>query len=342
MWGGVDSGRRRLMGSVAAFATVAILENTLLSKPAMADETADTKFSKIHKIKAGQLEVAYVDEGPRDGTPVLLLHGWPYDIHSYEQVTAILVKAGYRVVVPYLRGYGGTRFLAQDTPRNAQQCIFAIDAIALMDALQIESAIIGGFDWGARTVNIMAALWPARCKGMVSVSGYLIGSQAGNRKPLPPEAELKWWYQFYFATERGRLGYAENTAAFAHLIWQTASPRWNFGPATFEKSAAALTNPDQVDITINNYRWRIGLETGDPALEQYEAQLATMPKISVPTITMEGDANGAPHPSPASYAHLFTGPYQHRTSTGGIGHNLPQEAPQDFAQAIVDVGKLEG
>ncbi|HTG46852.1 MAG TPA: alpha/beta hydrolase [Actinomycetota bacterium] len=292
---------------------------------------------EVLQIDAGDLNVGYTDEGPPDGPAVVLLHGWPYDIHSYAEVGPILAAAGHRVIVPHLRGYGTTRFRSDETPRNGQQSALGMDAIALLDALGVGSAILGGFDWGARTANVVAALWPDRCRGMVSVSGYLIGSQAANAAPLPPEAEHDWWYQFYFATERGRAGYERNRDAFAKLIWRLASPSWNFDDATFARTAASFDNPDHVDIVIHNYRWRIGLADGERRFDGLEATLATGPAIAVPTITMEGDANGAPHPEPAAYAGKFTGPYEHRTITGGIGHDLPQEAPGAFAQAIVDV-----
>jgi pimeloyl-ACP methyl ester carboxylesterase len=298
---------------------------------------AHTSFASIRQIRAGLLDVGYAEAGPRDGTPVLLLHGWPYDIHSFVDVAPLLAAAGYRVIVPYLRGYGSTRFLSNDTLRNGQPSALAVDTVALMDALDIREAILAGFDWGARTADIVAALWPQRCKGLVSVSGYLIGSQQAGLAPLPPEAELQWWYQFYFATDRGRAGYAEHTHDFAKLIWKLASPQWQFDDATFARSAAALDNPDHVEITIHNYRWRLGLAAGESRYDAYERQLAAAPSIGVPTITMEGDANGAPHPPPAAYASKFTGRYEHRTITGGIGHNLPQEAPQAFAQAVIDV-----
>lgn len=294
-------------------------------------------FQALKQVDAGVLDVGYAEAGPEDGPAVLLLHGWPYDIHSYVDVAPILAASGYRVIVPYLRGYGTTRFLSGDTPRNGQQSALAADMIALMDALGIETAIVAGYDWGARTADIMAALWPERCRALVSVSGYLIGSQEGNRKPLPPKAELSWWYQFYFATERGRAGYAANTREFARLIWQTASPTWKFDDETFDRSARAFDNPDHVEITVHNYRWRLGLANGEAKYGAYEVQLAKGPIITVPTITMEGDANGAPHPDPSVYAGKFSGKYAHRTITGGIGHNLPQEAPEAFAQAVVDV-----
>jgi len=283
------------------------------------------------------LNVSYVDAGPETGPIVLLLHGWPYDIHAYADVVRILVDRGFRVIVPSLRGYGDTRFNSDQTLRNGQQAALAVDIIDLMDALKIERAIIGGFDWGARTANIIAAQWPERCVGLVSVSGYLIGSQKANEMPLPPKAELQWWYQYYFATERGRAGYEKYRRDFAKLIWQLASPKWSFDDATFERSAAAFDNPDHVAISIHNYRWRLGLVSGEAKYDELERKLGTAPTIAVPTITLEGDANGAPHPEPASYARKFSGKYAHRLITGGIGHNLPQEAPEAFASSIVDV-----
>jgi pimeloyl-ACP methyl ester carboxylesterase len=294
-------------------------------------------FGPIQQIEAGPLNVGYVEVGPTSGQPVVLLHGWPYDIYSYGDVAPALGAAGYRVVVPFLRGYGTTRFVSHATARNGQQAALAVDVIDLMDALRIESAIMGGFDWGARTANVVAALWPHRSKAMVSVSGYLIGNPEANEAPLPPAAELSWWYQFYFATERGRAGYDTYRRDFAELIWHTASPRWNFDEETFDRSAASFDNPDHVDIVIHNYRWRLGLAPGEPHYDGLENQLATAPVITVPTITLEGDANGAPHPDPSSYATKFTGKYLHRTITGGVGHNLPQEAPERFVQAVMEV-----
>jgi pimeloyl-ACP methyl ester carboxylesterase len=281
--------------------------------------------------------VGYAEVGPAGGKPVILLHGWPYDIHSFVDVAPILAAVGYRVIVPYVRGYGTTRFLSATTIRNGQQGAVAMDAIAFMDALKIPNAILAGFDWGARTAAIVAAAWPERCKALVSVSGYLIGSQAAGRTPLPPRAELQWWYQYYFATERGRLGYQKNTREFNRLIWQLASPRWNFDDATYERSAAAFDNPDHVDVVIHNYRWRLGLVEGESHYNDLETKLAQGPNITVPAITLEGDANGAPHPEPSVYAKKFTGKYKHRTIDGGVGHNLPQEAPQAFADAVIEV-----
>jgi pimeloyl-ACP methyl ester carboxylesterase len=299
-----------------------------------------TSFEHIRQVNAGALNIGYAEAGPRNGPVVILLHGWPYDIYSFVEVAPMLASAGYRVIVPYLRGYGTTRFLSADTPRNGQQAVVAADIIALMDALKIDKAVLGGFDWGARTVNIMAALWPERCKAMVSVSGYLIGSQQANKAPLPPKAELAWWYQFYFATERGQAGYEANRYDFNKLIWRLASPTWNFDDATYDRSAESFKNPDHVAVVIHNYRWRLGLVNGEPQYDEFEKRLAMGPTISVPTITLEGDANGAPHPDPAAYAKKFTGKYEHRNIGGGIGHNLPQEAPKAFADAVIDVARL--
>ena len=301
---------------------------------------SNTSFNNIKQIHAGVLNMGYAESGPADGEPVILLHGWPYTIHSYTDVAALLSAEGYRVIVPHLRGHGSTQFLSAKTPRNGQQSAIATDIIALMDALKIDKAVIGGFDWGARTANIMAALWPERCKAMVSVSGYLIGSQEVNQKPLLPKAELSWWYQFYFATERGRLGYEANRKDFAKLIWQTASPEWKFTDAVFEKSGVELDNPDHVAIVVHNYRWRLGLADGEAQYEKYEKILATFPAITIPSITLEGDANGAPHGNPDNYAAKFKGKYVHYNLSGGIGHNLPQEAPKAFADAIIQAAMM--
>jgi len=302
--------------------------------------TSNASFGPIKQINAGLLNVGYVEAGPTDGTAVILLHGWPYDINSYVDVAPLLAKADYHVIVPYLRGYGTTRFLSSETVRNGQPSAVAVDIIALMDALKIQKAIIAGFDWGARTADIMAVLWPERCKGLVSVSGYLIGSQESGKTPLPPNAELNWWYQYYFATERGRVGYDKYRHDFAKLIWQLASPKWKFSDATFDRSAASFDNPDHVAVVIHNYRWRLGLAEGELKYDDLEKRLASSPVITVPTITLEGDANGAPHPEAGSYAKKFSGKYEHRTIKGGVGHNLPQEAPQDFAQAVIDVDRF--
>lgn len=342
----IDNGRRFLLGAAALGAAAAPLgfvkaqtqeEPTKVPAPLRTGEIA---FANMRQVPAGLLEVAYAEAGPKNGQPVVLLHGWPYDIHSYVDVASQLASGGYRVLVPYLRGYGTTRFLSPDTPRNAQPAALAKDVLAFMDALNIKQAILGGFDWGARTACIVAALWPERVKSLVSVSGYLIGSQKVFQTPLAPEAELQWWYQFYFATDRGRAGYEKYRHDFAKLIWKIASPKWVFDDATFDRSAKSFDNPDHVDIVIHNYRWRLELAKGESKYDEIELKLSTFPVISVPTITLEGDANGAPHPSPESYAKRFAGRYEHRLLTGGIGHNLPQEAPLAFAKAIVDSGRL--
>jgi pimeloyl-ACP methyl ester carboxylesterase len=343
----IDLHRRRFFGTAAA--TIAAGQLGLIASanaqpgkpksthvPAIKPGT-NKSFGTLKQIDAGVLNIGYAEAGPANGPAVILLHGWPYDIYSYVDVVPLLASAGYHVIAPYLRGYGTTRFLSSDTFRNGQQSVVAVDIIALMDALKIEKAIVAGYDWGARTADIMAALWPERCKALISVSGYLIGSAKANQQPLPPQAELAWWYQFYFATERGRLGYDKNRHDFAKLIWQSASPKWHFDDATFERSAEAFNNPDHVAIVIHNYRWRLDLAAGDPQYDGLEAKLSAFPVITVPTITLEGDANGAPHPEPASYANKFSGKYTHRLIKGGIGHNLPQEAPHAFAQAVADV-----
>jgi pimeloyl-ACP methyl ester carboxylesterase len=333
----INHHRRRFFGA-AGMTLAAALFGMIGAAAAQAGST-NTSFAPLKQIDAGLLNVGYAQVGPADGPVVLLLHGWPYDIHAFADVAPLLAQAGHRVIVPYLRGYGTTRFLVSDTFRNGQPAALATDIVALMDALKIEQAIIGGFDWGARTANIVAALWPERCKAMVSVSGYLIGSQAAGKMPLPPQAELQWWYQYYFTTERGAAGYDKYRREFSKLIWQIASPKWDFDDATFERSAASFDNPDHVAIVIHNYRWRLDLARGEPRYDDMEKRLAEAPVIAVPTITMEGDANGAPHPDPASYAKKFSGKYEHRTITGGIGHNLPQEAPRAFADAILDVAR---
>jgi pimeloyl-ACP methyl ester carboxylesterase len=298
------------------------------------NESPTSSLGPVAQIDAGVLDVGYVDAGLADAPAIILLHGWPYDIHSYEEVTLRLAAAGHRVIVPHLRGYGTTRFLSEATMRNGEQAVLAVDTVALMDALGIETAVVAGFDWGARTADVVAALWPERVSGLVSVSGYLIGSQEAGKVPLPPEAELQWWYQYYFATERGRAGYDQYRREFAKLIWRTASPKWNFDDATFDRSSASFDNPDHVAIVTHNYRWRLGLAEGEPEYLDLETRLAEAPVITVPTITLEGDANGAPHPEPTAYAAKFSGPYSHRTIEGGVGHNLPQEAPKAFADAV--------
>jgi pimeloyl-ACP methyl ester carboxylesterase len=333
--------RRRFIGTASMTIAAAQLGLTPPHAAAAATQgagpTSNSSFGALKQIEAGVLNIGYAEAGPANGSPVILLHGWPYDIHTYVDVAPLLAAKGYRVIVPYLRGYGTTRFLSPATTRNAQQSALGVDVIALLDALKIRKAVIGGCDWGARTANIVAALWPDRCKALVSVSGYLIGSQAANRMPLPPGAELQWWYQYYFATERGRAGYEKYLNDFAKLIWRTASPRWNFDDATFDRTAASFNNEDHVRIVVHNYRWRLGLAEGESQYDDLERRLAVAPAITVPTITLEGDANGAPHPDPAVYAKKFSGKYEHRTIDGGIGHNLPQEAPQAFAKAVIDV-----
>lgn len=331
--------RSALVGTAASIATAQFAALTPMRVFAATASASDANVGTLKSIVAGDLEIGYAESGPADGVPVLLLHGWPYDIHCYEQVAPKLAAAGYRVIVPWVRGCGTTRIRLAQTPRNGQQAALAADTIALMDALGIRQAILGGCDWGARTACILSALWPERVKGLVSVSGYLLVNRAFNEQPLLPTGELSWWYQFYFATDRGRTGYEKYRREFAKLIWQQASPQWRFSDATFARSAAAFDNPDHVAIVIHNYRWRLGLAPGEARFDALEDRLASAPVISVPTITLEGDANGAPHPDPAAYARKFTGRYEHRNLGGGIGHNLPQEAPDAFAQAVIDVSR---
>jgi pimeloyl-ACP methyl ester carboxylesterase len=340
----IDHDRRNFIGkallSIAALETVSngVAYTQSATKDSASTRPASTNgFADIKQIDAGVLNVGYADAGPVDGSPVILLHGWPYDIHTYVALAPLLAAKGYRVIVPFLRGYGTTRFLSGDAIRNGQPSALAVDVVAFMDALKIRKAIVGGCDWGARTANIIAALWPERVKAMVSVSGYLIGNQKAGKLPLPPSAELQWWYQFYFATERGRDGYAKYRREFSKLIWQLASPKWSFNDAAFDRTAASFDNPDHVDIVIHNYRWRLGLADGESKYDELEKRLAAAPMINIPTITLEGDANGAPHLEPRAYAGKFSGKYEHRLIKGGIGHNLPQEAPQAFAQAVLDV-----
>jgi pimeloyl-ACP methyl ester carboxylesterase len=337
-----DRPRRRFLQLAAAALTVAASRATRAQpNPPRPRPPVPHSFGPLKQVSAGTLNIGYAEAGPADGPTVILLHGWPYDIHSYVEVVPLLTAAGYRTIVPYLRGFGTTRFISPGSLRNAQQSVLALDIIALMDALRIETAVLAGFDWGARTAAIVAALWPRRCKALVSVSGYLIGSRASNKSPLPPSAELQWWYQFYFATERGRQGYDKNRHDFAKLIWQTASPKWAFDDATFERSAAAFDNPDHVSIVIHNYRWRLGLAEGEPQYDELERRLEEGPLIGVPTITLEGDSNGAPHADSSAYAAKFSGKYSHRLISGGVGHNLPQEAPRAFADAVIDVDQRQ-
>jgi pimeloyl-ACP methyl ester carboxylesterase len=341
--------RREVLAASAAVTVDAAVTQLGLTRSAAAQTPSpgvptikpgtNTSFAPLKEVEAGVLNVGYAEAGPANGAPVILLHGWPYDIYSFVDVAPALASAGYRVIVPYIRGYGSTRFLSSETMRNGQPSAVAVDMIVLMDALKVEKPILAGFDWGARTADIIAALWPERCKALVSVSGYLIGSQESGRMPLPPSAELQWWYQFYFATDRGRDGYDKYRHDFSKLIWRLASPKWNFDDATYDRSAAAFENPDHVSVVIHNYRWRLGLAEGEAKYDNLEKRLAESPTITVPTITLEGDANGAPHLEPSGYAKKFSGRYEHRTITGGIGHNLPQEAPQAFTQAVIDVAK---
>ena len=332
MSGHISVDRRRFLGTAAMTAAAAQLG---VFGSAHAQSRAAESFGTLQQIDAGVLNIGYAEAGPSDGRVVILLHGWPYDIHSYVDVAPLLASAGYRVIVPHLRGHGTTRFLSAQTFRNAQQSAVALDVIALMDALKIDKAILGGFDWGARTVDVVAALWPERVRGLVAVSGYLITNLTANLQPLPPAAELGWWYQYYFATERGRLGYEKNRHAFNKLIWKLASPKWDFDDATYDRSAASFNNPDHVAIVIHNYRWRLSLAKGEPHYDALEQKLAGAPVIRVPAITIASDFDG-PRADGKAYASKFAGPYAHRVLKD-IGHNLPQEAPRDFAKAIVDV-----
>ena len=337
---------RRLFVRGMGLAAVSLMSGAVAAQTAMPGKPSGGRpspaFGPIKQVDAGVLNIGYAEMGPMSGPAILLFHGWPYDIHAFAEVAPALAAKGYRVIVPHLRGYGTTMFRSAGTPRNAQQAALAADGIALMDALGIKQAIVAGFDWGARTADIMAVLWPERCRALVSVSGYLIGSQAANAKPLPPGAEYQWWYQFYFATDRGQAGYAANTRDFNRLIWQLASPKWAFDDATYARSAASFVNPDHVAIVIHNYRWRLGLAQGEAQYDAAEAKLAASPPVTVPAITMEGDANGAPHPDPSQYRSRFTGPYDFRLISGGVGHNLPQEAPAAFTQAVLDVARMAG
>jgi pimeloyl-ACP methyl ester carboxylesterase len=336
----VDDRRRRFFSAAAITIAAAHLGKLGSAKARSTTRSSQLRtFGSLKQIDAGVLNVGYAEAGPANGPPLILLHGWPYDIHSYVDVAPLLASADYRAIVPYLRGYGTTGFLSDATMRNGQPSAIAVDIIALMDALKIEKTILAGFDWGARTANIVAALWPERCRAMVSVSGYLIGNQDAGRMPPTPKAELQWWYQFYFATERGRAGYEKYRHDFAKLIWHLASPEWHFDDATFDRSAAAFENSDHVSIVIHNYRWRLGLAENKPQYDELEKRLAEGPAIAAPTITLEGDANGAPHPDASSYAGKFSGRCAHRVISGGVGHNLPQEAPQAFAEAVIDAAE---
>jgi pimeloyl-ACP methyl ester carboxylesterase len=340
----VDHDRRRFLGTAAltlAAARVGMIDRaTTPSKahPTMVPSRTrvpPTSFESLKQVDAGVLNVGYAESGPANGTAVILLHGWPYDIHAFEEVAPALAARGYRVIAPYLRGYGTTRFRSDSTFWNGEQAALGADVIALMDALDIRKAILAGFDWGSRTATIVAALWPERCRGLVAVSGYLVVNLEANQKPLPPRAELGWWYQYYFATERGVRGYTENRYDFNRLIWKLASPKWNFDDATFERTAESFGNPDHVAIVIHNYRWRLSLARGEPQYDTLEQRLFQAPVIGVPAITIASDFDGAAADGKA-YAKMFTGRYSHRVLEG-IGHNVPQEAPEAFAKAIVDV-----
>ncbi len=341
----IDRGRRRFFGAAAAAMAATRLgrfgsaEAQSTGGPSAGPPTSrrgtNTSFTALKQIHAGPLDVGYAEAGPADGRPVVLLHGWPYDIHSYVDVAPLLAEAGFRVIVPYLRGYGTTRFLSSDTFRNAQQSAVALDVVALMDALLIKRAIVAGFDWGARTADVIAALWPERCRALVAVSGYLITSLEANRQPLPPAAELGWWYQYYFSTERGRVGYEKYRHDFNKLIWKTASPKWDFDDATYGRTAASFDNPDHVAIVIHNYRWRLSLAKGEKQYDDLERKLFEGPVITVPAITIASDFDGAAADG-TSYRNKFSGKYSHRVLKG-IGHNVPQEAPEAFAQAVIEV-----
>ena len=332
------------MLSRRAFTTgvgIAVAATSLAGSPraaAVPSSPSSNVFAPLKTVVAGDLVVGYAEEGPADGPPVILLHGWPYDIHSYVDVAPLLAAQGYRVLVPYLRGYGTTVFRSADTMRNAQQAALAQDVVDFMDALNIDRAVLGGFDWGARCADIVAALWPKRTKALVSVSGYLIVNLVANRKPLTPEAEHGWWYQYYFATQRGEDGYRANTHDFNKLIWREASPLWTFDDATYDRSAASFANPDHVAIVIHNYRWRLGLAPGAPRYDDLDRSLAAGPQIAVPTVTIGSDFDG-PNKNGAAYRKMFTGPYNH-VVLDGIGHNVPQEAPEAFADAVVAADRL--
>ena len=345
----LDRSRRNFLGTMAmsvaaaGFVTTGLADaqpSTLNPTNLLSDKSGtNASFGPLKQIDAGLLNVGYAEAGPPSGPAVVLLHGWPYDIHSFVDVTPLLASAGYHVIVPHFRGYGTTSFLSSETMRNAQQSAVALDIIALMDALKIDKAIIAGFDWGARTADVMAILWPERCKAIVSVGGYLISSPAGNQVPWPPEPAFLFWYQYYFATPVGKAGYAKYLDQFNKFIWHQASPKWNFDDATYDRTAASFNNPDHVDIVMHDYRWRLGLADGERRYDDLEKRLAALPPITVPTITMEGDANGAIHAPSAAYRNRFSGKYEYRLITGGVGHNLPQEAPQAFAQAVIDVDR---
>ncbi len=301
-----------------------------------------TRFEHLKRVRAGVLDVGYAEAGPAHGPVVLCLHGWPYDIHSFVDVAPLLAGLGYRVIVPYLRGHGDTRFLSRRTPRTAEQSAIALDVVALMDALHIDKAVLAGFDWGSRTADIIAALWPERVKALVSTSGYLITDVKAQMEPAGAAVEHNWWYQWYFASERGKKAMEDpkSRVALCRYVWSLVSPNWDVADATFDRTAQAFLNPDYAAIVLYNYRWRIGLIEGEPRYDRYERQLAAQPTIGVPTITLDAALDPfTPAGNGASYRHHFTGAYDHRT-IGDIGHNLPQEAPTAFAQAVVDADHL--
>ena len=338
----VNSRRRALLATTAAGAAAGALAWMASTRAGAAEvrsgiarrPAGPATLEPIRQIKAGELNVGYFEAGPVDGIPVLLMHGYPYDIHSYVDAAPLLAARGCRVIVPHLRGHGTTRFLEASALRNAQQSAVALDQIALLDALGIERAVMAGYDWGARTGCVLAALWPQRCIGLVSAGGYIITSQAAQQMPAPAKVEYAWWYQYYFATERGRAGLAANRRDIARVSWTTNSPLWKFDDATFERTAASFDNPDWVDIVVHNYRWRLGLAEGDPKHAELERRLAAQPTIAVPTITMEGDTNGiAPPTDGKASAAKFTGPRTHLVVHAG--HNVPQEAPEAFADAVL-------
>ncbi|MFF4113368.1 alpha/beta fold hydrolase [Streptomyces sp. NPDC001714] len=341
---------RRTFGTALGTGAAAVSLGGLQGVPAASAASRDasppsavaTSFGRLRQIRAGLLDVGYAEAGPAHGPVVVCLHGWPYDIHSFVDVAPLLARQGYRVIVPYLRGHGTTRFLSDRTFRNAQQSAVALDIVALMDALKIEKAVLAGFDWGSRTADIIAALWPERCRALVSVSGYLVTNLRANREPLSAAAEHTWWYQYYFATERGRLAMEDRDKRrdLTRLVWELVSPTWDFDDATFDRTAAAFDNPDHAAVVIHNYRWRLGLADGERRYDDLEKRLAARPFIGVPTITLDPERDPFTAPGDGStYRDRFTGPYEHRT-LAGIGHNLPQEAPGTFAQAVVDADRL--
>lgn len=292
---------------------------------------------QTRQVRAGVLEIACLDHGTAAGEAVVLLHGFPYDAYAYDDVVATLASAGCRVIVPYLRGFGPTRFLSEDTPRSGQQAALGHDLLALLDALEIHQAVLAGYDWGGRAACIVSALWPERVRGLVTGGGYNIQDIARALAPQPPEIEHKLWYQYYFHGERGRAGLEKYRRQFCKLLWQLWSPSWQFDEATYERSAAAFDNPDFVEVVIHSYRHRYGLAAGDPALETTEQRLSRLPPINVPTIALHGGDNGViPVATSERHERYFAGKYAHRIIPG-VGHNLPQEAPTEFADAVLEL-----